>query len=110
MRAVELARAGGPEALTWIVGAPQVEVEDLRPLDRREAHHAAGRCRPRVALADADEMRVNEAARVRRTSDRAVDRGIRGERAADARHVARLRTHDREWWHDRPYWRPCRYT
>ena len=43
VRAVELSGAGGPEPFARIVASPQVEVDDLWAVDRREPHDLPGR-------------------------------------------------------------------
>ena len=47
--AVELSGAGRPEPLAWIVRRPQVEIDDLRTVDRREPHDLSCVDRERVA-------------------------------------------------------------
>src|SRR5712691_10662281 len=56
MRALQLPGARGPEALAWIVEVPEVQVADLRSLDRHDAHHRACFHGPRVAAADGDDV------------------------------------------------------
>src|SRR5438128_391587 len=58
VRALQLPRARGPEALARVVEVPEVQVAHLRSLDRHYAHHRSRLHGPRVATADGDDVLV----------------------------------------------------
>src|SRR5438128_52339 len=60
MRPVELARARGPEALSWISEVPDVEVRHLRPLDGDDAEELTGPHGPGPARTPGDDEPLDE--------------------------------------------------
>src|SRR3989441_12775728 len=88
MRLVELARARGPEALSWISQVPDVEVRHLRPLDGHDAEELTGPHGPRPARAPGDDEPLDERAPA------GLARETPEELAVDLKGRARLRRGD----------------
>ena len=61
MRSLQLPSSRGPEALARVVQVPEIQVTDLRPLDRDQAHHGARLDRPCVSAPDWHDVVVNAA-------------------------------------------------
>src|SRR5262249_60632100 len=60
VRLMELARARGPEALTGIAQVPDIEVRNLRALERHDAKDLAREHRPRAPGAPRNDEAVDE--------------------------------------------------
>ena len=58
--ALQLPGAGRPEALSWVVQVPGVEIDDLRPLNRHHAADLSGSHRPGITTANGHNVLMRQ--------------------------------------------------
>jgi len=91
---MELARARGPEALAGIAQVPDIEVRNLRALERHDANDLAREHRPRAPGAPRDDEAVDERPLGARLAEPPIETPVHFERRAQLRLVDHVRS-----WH-----------